>query len=125
MSSAEIGSGPQEPVTPQEPAKRKFPIMGQKPNLVATREIPENPWIDDVGLLKNRKAHKEVDRLITCNCGSCTSKAKEILAETYKESFNKKIPPMSGETVVVIYARGIQAVRNARREIPPVTVFKK
>jgi hypothetical protein len=115
MSSAEISSGSPEDALP---AKRERKLK------VATTGIPDNPWLDDVGLLKDRKAHFTVDRLLTCHCDGCTSRAEAIISTSFQKTFHKETPEPTIGVVRDIYERGIQAFRRAKTEMPSVTVFE-
>jgi hypothetical protein len=83
------------------------------------RGIPENPWIDDVGMLKDRKAHFEVDRLITCNCVGCQSSAKKHIEKSFKGTFGKDVAPDTEDSLYKLYEGFIQLTRNAKKEISP------
>lgn len=125
MSSAEQeGSEPPEATTPAEPVNQQLSVARRDNPLVATRGIPENPWLDDVGMLKDKKAHFALDRAVACHCEGCMRKATSIVNTTYTKSFNKEMPEMTPGVVFNIYETIIQKVRNAKREIPSVTVFE-
>jgi hypothetical protein len=79
--------------------------------------IPDNPWIDDVGLLKDRKKHFEVNRLLTCHCQNCMSRVTETVISSYNAVFQgKEMKPELGKKVVTLYEKYIQLERSTKWE---------
>jgi hypothetical protein len=82
--------------------------------------IPDNPWIDDVGMLRDRKKHFEVDKLLTCHCDNCAKKANNLVETSFQTAFGKEMPENTGASVVSLYEQFIRLTRAAKREIPPI-----
>jgi hypothetical protein len=86
------------------------------------KDIPENPWVDDTGSLKDPKHHKEVNRLLTCNCSNCQPKALKQLELSYEDVFKTKPPEKALQAVVMLYEAYITKERHATWGKKPIEI---
>lgn len=99
------------------PEKEPQEVGGQN---IATTGIPENPWVDDVAMLKDTKAHFAVDRLATCACEACAARAQTKLGATFEKAFGKPMAVTTGEAIFTRYKDVIQKMRVAKRGLSPL-----
>ena len=77
------------------------------------KEMPENPWIDDVGLIKDRKIHFEVNRMLTCHCEQHEAQATILIDNSYYNAF-KKYDDEASDLVKTIYEDYIVRERHMK-----------
>lgn len=117
-------------MSPEGSKPRSKRTSGTSPKPSPPPSFYEERFVDDVGMLLDRKAHVEVDRLVTCGCDGCLLRARKQVTTSYMQTFPSYLPREELPSVITdLYAKYQRRVRRAKEEIPPVndeiTIFLK